>query len=715
MRTDRKHELPFDGPATAVHAGTGADKYGLTRRWVRWVAAAVGVLFSITCAVVIGHSLLDEAMARFEAQCADDVRILEGQVRAYGEVLFALRGIFDASRDVTRQDFHSFAKAMSLAERYPAITNVNFAPVVAHSERVAFEEAVRRETGVMVEGLPRFAIKAPAPQRYYTVLNYIEPMGKNVVAWGLDLTSHPERRDAVERARDTGELASSAGATLLRDSNSSVTSVLMRLAVYRGGGVPASLDERRSAFLGVVGSTVRVPDLVAAVLSPLEPRQTRIRIYELEAAHMSAERQLNRLIFDSVNSKQTADGLPDRAFERYTVKRIIRTGDREWLVTFTPRMDPLSNVAKSVSVAVLLVLLASTALMFAVLTSVATNVSQRRLLEKRHCQDELLGALSHDLQNATSLDAACSVVAERVPQVTGCRGGALYLRENSSGAFHRHSTWGHMGRLPPQLSADSGNPESCVAAGLAEVKCGARSRSETVPLVANGETVGLLCLLDAHEGINDASATARRSLRATVGQYVALAVANLRQTERLREQAITDPLTGLRNRRFVDEWISGEFHRAQRYGRPVGAILVDVDHFKQFNDTHGHEIGDFVLRQVAAHIEASSRRSDLACRYGGEEFLLLLPETGEQETLARAEQLRREMEALRLRVDGKPLGRVTVSLGVAVFPADAENPSDLFGHADAALYAAKRAGRNRVVAASSMRLRSSSTQEARPE
>ena len=182
----------------------------------------------------------------------------------------------------------------------------------------------------------------------------------------------------------------------------------------------------------------------------------------------------NRLIFDSVNSKQASDGLPDRAFERYTVKRIIRTGDREWLVTFTPRMDPLSNVAKSVSLAVLLVLLASTALMFAVLTSVATNVSQRRLLEKRHCQDELLGALSHALQNATSLAGACSVVAERVPQVTGCRGGACTLRENSSGAFPDIEPGVTLAVCLPTLRGLA-QPESCLASGLAEVKCGASS------------------------------------------------------------------------------------------------------------------------------------------------------------------------------------------------------------------------------------------------
>jgi diguanylate cyclase (GGDEF)-like protein len=166
--------------------------------------------------------------------------------------------------------------------------------------------------------------------------------------------------------------------------------------------------------------------------------------------------------------------------------------------------------------------------------------------------------------------------------------------------------------------------------------------------------------------------------------------------QRLQEQAISDPLTGLYNRRYLNEFLQRELARSSRDNAPVAVILIDLDHFKRVNDSHGHEAGDIVLTAVGALLRDGVRGSDIACRYGGEEFALILPETGAEPAARRAEEIRIAVSALSLTHAGKPLTRVTASFGIAVFPDHARDIDELLRAADVALYAAKGAGRNRT-------------------
>ena len=168
----------------------------------------------------------------------------------------------------------------------------------------------------------------------------------------------------------------------------------------------------------------------------------------------------------------------------------------------------------------------------------------------------------------------------------------------------------------------------------------------------------------------------------------------LRET---RELAITDPLTGLHNRRYLWELLGRELLKARRNRTPVAAILADIDHFKRFNDTWGHEAGDLVLKRVADVIREHVRGSDIGCRYGGEELAVILPETALEVAVERAERIRRGIAGLRLEHGGHRLDAVTSSFGVAMFPQHADNAEALLRAADEALYEAKKAGRDRVV------------------
>ena len=163
-------------------------------------------------------------------------------------------------------------------------------------------------------------------------------------------------------------------------------------------------------------------------------------------------------------------------------------------------------------------------------------------------------------------------------------------------------------------------------------------------------------------------------------------------------EALRDQLTGLFNRRFIDETLKIDIARAGRDGTPYSVAMIDVDHFKKFNDNYGHNVGDLVLATLGTHLARNVRQSDVACRYGGEEFLLLLPSTETGVAVQVMEKLRQSVESLRIRVDDTRQVGVTISCGIASFPSQAEEVDELVRNADGALYEAKRAGRNQVAA-----------------
>src|SRR5258705_6489681 len=253
-------------------------------RWLRWAVLAASLAFSAASTYYFSIQVRQEARSRFETVAVGVANDVQSRIRAYGDVLYAIRGLFDSSNNVSRDEFHQFAQALSLGERYPGATNISFAARVPHAKKLQFERTVRAEKSPLVKELPGFAIKPPGERPEYVVLTYIEPMGKNVAAWGLDLNADPLRRSVVDRARDSGQITSSSGVTLLRDGNSSVSSTLLRLALYRGGGVPGSVEERQRLYWGMVGSTLRIGEKIDATLSKAILPRTPLPIYQVRNA-----------------------------------------------------------------------------------------------------------------------------------------------------------------------------------------------------------------------------------------------------------------------------------------------------------------------------------------------------------------------------------------------------------------------------------------------
>lgn len=218
-----------------------------------------------------------------------------------------------------------------------------------------------------------------------------------------------------------------------------------------------------------------------------------------------------------------------------------------------------------------------------------------------------------------------------------------------------------------------------------------------LPLTVHGETTGLLYLnLAAGGAINEDV----RRLVLLFGDVIKLSLSNLRLRDTLREQATRDPLTGLFNRRYLDETLARELSHAARRKEPLSVAMLDIDHFKMFNDENGHEAGDEVLKAVGEILKDFTRATDIACRFGGEEFILVLSGADSSVALPHVEQICQEIKRKQVAFRGKRLSTVTVSAGLVQAPENGASPEEMLRAADKALYAAKSAGRDRVVTTS---------------
>ena len=226
-----------------------------------------------------------------------------------------------------------------------------------------------------------------------------------------------------------------------------------------------------------------------------------------------------------------------------------------------------------------------------------------------------------------------------------------------------------------------------------------------VPMMAQGEALGILYLCFPQPAALATPAAveelrqSRQGLATAVAGQIALSLANLKLRDSLRDQSIRDPLTGLFNRRFMQESLDCELQRAARRQRPLSILFLDLDHFKRFNDNFGHEAGDLVLSSVADCFRRNFRGDDIICRFGGEEFAIILPEASTNDAAKRADAFRLQVSSLKLRLHDRPLDDVTISIGVATFPDHGANVETLLQHADRGLYESKASGRNRVTVA----------------
>ena len=330
-------------------------------------------------------------------------------------------------------------------------------------------------------------------------------------------------------------------------------------------------------------------------------------------------------------------------------------------------------------------------------------------LEARRAQITALSELGGLMQACTNLSEVEEVVSSFAARIFPHMSGALYGIPPSRDVVEPLAHWG-----ASEFATDRFASDDCWALRRGRVHVVDDLHTEPVcehvasglgpddpyvcmPMMAQGEPIGLLHLRfpDDSPCLN----TDDQALAAAMAEQIGLAISNLKLRDVLRMQSIRDALTGLFNRRYLDESLALEVERATRSGSPLGIVMLDIDRFKTFNDVHGHDAGDAVLHALGACLQSHVRSGDVACRYGGEEFAMILPGASLEATRERADALREAVGRLGAVFDGQTAAPITISAGVAVFPEHGETVDALLKAADMALYRAKEGGRNRVEAA----------------
>jgi diguanylate cyclase (GGDEF)-like protein/PAS domain S-box-containing protein len=330
-----------------------------------------------------------------------------------------------------------------------------------------------------------------------------------------------------------------------------------------------------------------------------------------------------------------------------------------------------------------------------------------RQLEAFHRNGETLSLMAELLQSCTQRTEAYEIVRDTGAQLFPASAGSLFIYRESRDVLEHAAAWGG-GRTPESTLA----PEDCWALRLGRrhfvpragtVRCRhAPAEAESyvcMPVHGQGQILGMFHIaVDVGARTRRPAPDVEQRLRA-ICDRVGPALANLKLRDALRELALRDALTGLYNRRYMEDALNRELHRSERSGKPLSVVMIDIDHFKGFNDKYGHDAGDFVLSALARAIMNKIRPSDMACRYGGEELAVVLPEASLANACERAEQMRLAIRDTNLTHLGQTLPAPTASFGVAVYPANGRKPADLLKAADDALYRAKRDGRDRICVA----------------
>jgi diguanylate cyclase (GGDEF)-like protein len=328
-------------------------------------------------------------------------------------------------------------------------------------------------------------------------------------------------------------------------------------------------------------------------------------------------------------------------------------------------------------------------------------------LEQHNLESGLITEMGELLQACRTAEEAYPIIVRYVRKQYPVNSGALYMIQDAKDPAEKVAAWGNAqpGQAEHELVLNEcwgmrrGRLYS-VQDPMTEPRCGhlktpLQAGYLCVPLIAQGVAVGVLHLRQPAAGAPFTEGQEHLAVR--IAEYIALSLVNLKLRDDLRSQAIRDPLTGLFNRRYMEETLDREIRRANRHSTTVGVIMLDIDQMKPINDHFGHDGGDLVLKALGRELLKMFRGEDVACRYGGDEFMIVVPEASLSDTWRKAEQIRDAVKRLNLSHEGKSLGPVSLSIGVGTYPDHGLTAERVVQSCDTALYAAKAEGRDRIM------------------
>lgn len=711
----------------------------------------LGVVLAVALGLIVATYFLarqwetNRIYGAFRGIASDRANAVEEQLRDQLFKIEYLRAVYRSSDEAQEDDLGLFVQEFRrLAQEAFAddteIRTVAYAPRVTEVSRKAVTAWLRfidNDFEIVEMDQAGRIITAPSRPEYYPMVA-AEPVRSNARLRGLDLLTDPNAREAMERALETGEvIAAPPALQAARMLSPNDFRVFVALQV----AMPTTIPD------GYIMLSLKVDQIIKSALSGNSPAGVDIFFYD--------HGQTDTLLYTHGSRTRTlADPIDANGTAPFELQMELPAASRTWRVVARPAPAFFENQTYTLANSVLAGGLLSTTILVVFLllfirrsirieglvaerteqltreveshkaAEDALKVSQERttnavLRTNRHIRKiELLSEMGELLQTCRSLEEAYEVTARFVQRLFPNGNGTLQVFHESRKYLETVASWGDHPIDEAVLL-----PDQCWA--LRRGKVHVSSERDLIcphiidyglvdrphlclPLVAQGETLGVIHLTstDPEVATSDENSTSidgttgfgetLQRLGSAAAEHAALAIANIRLRETLRQQSVRDPLTGLFNRRHMEESLDREIHRALRSESRLGLVVIDIDFFKRFNDEHGHDAGDRVLKAVAEFLERSVRQEDIVCRFGGEEFVLVLPGASQLVTSAKSEELREGVQSVTVETNGGVLPGITISAGVAMLGGDISTRDELFGAADQALYRAKAAGRNCV-------------------
>jgi diguanylate cyclase (GGDEF)-like protein/PAS domain S-box-containing protein len=751
--------------------------------------------------------VVGDAARKFQHETEQAVDAVGRRFQDNINLLLGLKGLFDASDQVDRDEFQRYLAGLKFSQRYPGIRWVAFARRVTLSQKAAFEVSVRRDTSVDPRGYPDFAVKPPGDRDEYVVVTYLEPLAGNERAFGLDVLFEPGRRAEYERVRDRGEPTATGPTELVADPEHHV-SLLLRVPIYRRDMPVTDAAQRRAAFFGVVTAVIRVNDLMRSLLGLQFDANFDLVIHDLdgsEAADRPAPSKAS-LVFDSRRSRGEA---PEQADAGQRMKKVamLEVAGRKWQLSFTsptaayglqrllPSMVLLGGIVTSLLLSWLIGTLTVSRARALRLVEQATAVrtaeglreqlsfiqqlietvpqpiffkaadgrylgvnraweaffgisrdqfigktvfelypNDQELARRHHARDQELfnrpgsqsyeaaivaadGKVHHTIYNKATFNKADGAVAGLIGTITDIselKDAEAALRE-SEARFRSLTTlssdwyWEQDAEYR-FVDMTSNIDRTTGVSALAHI--GKRHWELVVPNMTEADWAAHRAVVEAHRpfhnlelcGAAEDGSTHWASISGEPifdrdGQFKGYRgigkdiTEQKRADDRIRHMAHYDALTGLPNRVLLYDRIAQLVAQAKRNDRVLALLFIDLDRFKNVNDSLGHQVGDRLLQAVAGRLKGCIRDMDTVARLGGDEFVVVLSDLNEPEDAGHVAQKVLESLAVRFRVETHDL-HITPSVGICTYPHDGEGVETLMRSADTAMYHAKETGRN---------------------
>lgn len=465
--------------------------------------------------------------------------------------------------------------------------------------------------------------------------------------------------------------------------------------------VSSYLQELRRLDFSAVTTTENIQHLESLIRQRLQSLGNFIDVYETEGFEAARTMVQNR----------TGKALMDKY---QNLNATIETAELAFLLE--QRKSALQSATR------LMYLLSAGTLLNLLLLGMAFVIGRKDLrlgqsllgqMQRSSNEISYLNEMSNSLLSCQQLTDADQIIQHYMQLLFPTTSGGFYLHRASRNVLELHSTWGtQQSELSNMLLIEEcwalRRGRTHIVDKAEDLHC-EHDHADTdtyyfcIPMMAQGETIGILhmrCNPEPQAGkpcdLKEFFSDNNIQLAETVAIQIASAIASLNLRAALHAKSIKDPLTGLYNRRYLEATMQREQVRAQRNNTPFSIIMTDIDHFKAFNDSHGHQAGDSVLQLFGQELNSRVRGEDIACRYGGEEFTLILPGADLEKAGKRAEEIRIAVSQLRINVRGQSLPPITASFGVASFPLHGDDWQTVMQVADGELYQAKQAGRNNV-------------------